>query len=128
MATIHDVRTYDEVRGIAAAHRMSGLPVLLEFHAVERCAPCKAVWPTVASTATQGRVAALLTADIDDCPELAADMGVVKLPTFVLFRGGAEVGRVVGADMTRLDVAIYSSSGGSSSDEFDPYSCEEARF
>jgi thioredoxin 1 len=72
-------------------------PVLVDFGA-DWCPPCRAMEPTVAALAQEyaGRVrfAALNT---DDNPRTAMRYGVMGLPTFILFRGGNEVARLVGA-------------------------------
>jgi thioredoxin 1 len=35
--------------------------------------------------------------DVDDSPQTAQRFGVLSIPTLVLFRGGQERGRVIGA-------------------------------
>ena len=35
--------------------------------------------------------------DVDQEPELAREYGVMSIPTLIIFRDGAEVGRLVGA-------------------------------
>jgi thioredoxin 1 len=35
--------------------------------------------------------------DVDDSPRTAQQLGVLSIPTLILFRGGQEHGRVIGA-------------------------------
>jgi thioredoxin 1 len=75
----------------------SELPVLVDFWA-PWCVPCHLVAPVLEEIAGEQagrlRVAKL---DVDDSPQTAQRFGVLSIPTLVLFRGGQERGRVIGA-------------------------------
>ena len=71
--------------------------VLIDFSA-EWCGPCKAMMPVLQKLSTDynGKMA-IYSVDIDKDPNLAARHGVMSVPTFLLFKDGTAVERVVGA-------------------------------
>jgi thioredoxin 2 len=84
-------RTFDEeVLG-------SPLPVLVDLWA-PWCLPCRGLAPVVEETARTlaGRVR-VAKLNVDDNPETAGRLRLQGIPTLVLFDGGHEVSRVIGA-------------------------------
>jgi thioredoxin 1/putative thioredoxin len=76
---------------------MSELPVLVEFGA-EWCGPCKVVAPELAALANElNEKAKIVTIDIDKSPNLARQLGVQSVPTFVVFHQGRPAAGKVGA-------------------------------
>ena len=75
----------------------SAKPVLVDFGA-EWCPPCKAMAPVIERIAEGLEGSAIIgKLDVDSNPESTARYGVRNLPTFLLFKGGKLVERVVGA-------------------------------
>ncbi|HEY6104665.1 MAG TPA: thioredoxin [Anaeromyxobacteraceae bacterium] len=72
-------------------------PVLVDFHAAW-CGPCHALAPTLDELARDlaGR-ARVVKLDVDEAPDLARQYQVSSIPCLVVFKGGREVGRLVGA-------------------------------
>jgi thioredoxin len=76
---------------------MSELPVLVEFSA-EWCGPCKVVAPELEALAHELKgKCKIVTIDIDKSPNIARQLGVQSVPTFVVFQEGRPVGGRVGA-------------------------------
>ncbi|MGA9773687.1 MAG: thioredoxin [Blastocatellia bacterium] len=72
-------------------------PVLVDFWA-EWCTPCKMLTPTVEQVAQQyeGR-AKVVKMNVDDNNQIPPRYGIKGIPTLILFKGGTEADRVVGA-------------------------------
>ena len=74
----------------------SDKPVLVDFWA-EWCAPCRMVAPVVEQInedyAGDIKVGKL---DVDSSPVISAQLGVMSIPTLILFRDGKPVQRMVG--------------------------------
>ena len=72
-------------------------PVLVDFWA-EWCHPCKMLTPAVEQVAKEyeGK-AKVVKLNIDDSGETPQRFGITGIPTLIVFKGGAEAERVVGA-------------------------------
>src|ERR671939_1421573 len=72
-------------------------PVLVDFWA-EWCAPCRMLAPTVDAVAEKytGR-ARVVKLNVDENPTVSQKYGIKGIPTLILFKGGKEEERVVGA-------------------------------
>ncbi len=76
----------------------SDKPALIDFWA-PWCMPCKIIAPTVEKLAEElkGKVT-VCKCNVDDSPEIATDLSVLNIPTLILFKGGAEVARMIGVN------------------------------
>jgi thioredoxin len=75
----------------------SNLPVFVDFWA-EWCGPCRMVGPAVEQIgkimAGKVKVAKL---NVDENQQIAMKYGVQSIPSLILFKGGKEVARTIGA-------------------------------
>jgi thioredoxin 1 len=72
-------------------------PVVVDFWAAW-CPPCRVIAPILEELAGEfeGRLT-VAKLDADEYPEWQVRCGVYGLPTMIVFRGGEEVARVIGA-------------------------------
>ena len=75
----------------------SRLPVLVDLWA-PWCGPCRTIAPILEQLAVE-RAGSLRIAkvNVDEEPTVSQQIGVQGIPTMVLYRAGAEIGRQVGA-------------------------------
>jgi thioredoxin 1 len=75
----------------------SDVPVINDFWA-ERCGPCKMIAPILEEIAGDYEGQLKITKlDVDTNPETMTAFGIMSIPTLIMFKGGQEVERWVGA-------------------------------
>jgi thioredoxin 1 len=75
----------------------SDLPVLVDFWA-EWCGPCRMMTPVVESVAQKfAGTAKIVKLNVDDNPSVTQRFGIKGIPTMIVFKGGKEAERLVGA-------------------------------
>jgi len=80
----------------------SDTPVIVDFWAAW-CGPCQSIAPYYEKLSNdyQGKIR-FAKVDTDANQYTPSRLGIQGIPTFIVFKGGSEVGRVVGADRAGL--------------------------
>ncbi|MBK6723388.1 MAG: thioredoxin [Acidobacteria bacterium] len=82
----------------------SDKPVLVDFWA-EWCGPCRMIAPTVEAIAEEYKdKASVYKMNVDENMNVPQQFGIRGIPTLILFKGGQEQERIVGA-VTREAIA-----------------------
>jgi thioredoxin 1 len=74
----------------------SGRPVMVDFWA-PWCGPCRMVAPTLEKLAGEQAKLKIAKVNVDENPGLASKYRTMSIPTMIIFQGGREVDRWVGA-------------------------------
>ena len=74
----------------------SDRPVLIDFYA-DWCGPCRMVGPIVEEIAEEHPEYKVCKVNVDEEQELAAEFGVMSIPSLFVMKNGEIVNRVMGA-------------------------------
>ena len=82
--------------------KSGSLPLVVDFWA-PWCGPCRMVGPIIEELATayDGKVV-IGKCNVDDEEELAAEFGIMSIPSILFFKGGQQVDKHVGAATRNL--------------------------
>ncbi|MCJ1403517.1 Cytoplasmic thioredoxin isoenzyme 2 [Xylographa trunciseda] len=70
------------------------------------CGPCKVIAPKVVEFSNTYPDARFYKVDVDEVPDVAQELSVRAMPTFVLFKDGELAETVVGMNPASLEAAI----------------------
>ena len=85
----------------------SPVPVLVDFWA-QWCGPCLMLGPVLEKVAVKySNQLKVRKLNVDENREIAADYQIMSIPCLIIFRGGMEIGRIIGfMDENRLSAKI----------------------
>ncbi len=80
--------------------------VLVDFFATW-CGPCRMLSPELEKVEQEAKdYATILKVDIDDNRDLTKKLGIMSVPTMILFKDGQEVDRIVGYRQSKDLIAL----------------------
>lgn len=83
----------------------SGEPVAVDCYATW-CGPCQMISPRFESFSEKYSNIHFVKVNVDEAQEIATQLGISSLPTFIFYKGGKEVTKFLGADVSRLEAAL----------------------
>ncbi|KAM7220134.1 Thioredoxin-like fold [Rhypophila decipiens] len=98
--TVHIFETHDEFKQAIAKHEV----VIVDAFATW-CGPCKAIAPQIAQWAESPEFKDKIyfgKFDVDHLPDLAQELGIRAMPTFIFFKDGNKVEEFLGANPPAL--------------------------
>ena len=81
--------------------------MILDCYA-EGCGPCKAIAPKLDQWSEEYTDVKFYKVDVDKVQDVAQELGVSAMPTFILFKDGQKVTEVVGAVVPAIEEGIKS--------------------
>ncbi|KAA6409230.1 MAG: thioredoxin [Lasallia pustulata] len=75
------------------------------------CGPCKQIAPKVVTLSNIFSSVRFFKLDVDEVPDVAQELSIRAMPTFLLFKDGERAGEVVGASEKALEAAIVKAGG-----------------
>ncbi|KAL2177716.1 thioredoxin-like protein [Thermothelomyces heterothallicus CBS 202.75] len=93
--TVHNIETVDQFKETIAKH-----PVVLLDAFATWCGPCKAIAPQIAKWSEDPEFSDSIhfaKFDVDQLPDLAQELGIRAMPTFIVFKDGEKADSFTGA-------------------------------
>lgn len=70
------------------------------------CSPCKVIAPEIVKLSEIHDGARFYKIDVDEHPEIAAELEVRAMPTFIFFKDGKKLQQVVGANKPAIEAVV----------------------
>jgi len=82
-------------------------PVLVDFFATW-CGPCRMMAPTIDEVSQEmAGKASVYKLDIDEAPQIAQQLGIMSVPTFMVFKDGKVSSQTIGAQPKENILALF---------------------
>jgi thioredoxin 1 len=98
---VHNVNSKEEF-----AEALKNNPVVVLDAFATWCGPCKVIAPQVVKFSDEFPGAHFIKLDVDEVPDVAQELGVRAMPTFLIFKNEEKVQEIVGANPKALLAAI----------------------
>ncbi|KAF2671666.1 Cop c 2-like protein [Microthyrium microscopicum] len=89
-----------------------GVAVLDAF--AEWCGPCKMIAPHIKTMSEKTDKVKFYKFDVDALPAVAQELNIRAMPTFIVYKDGEEVQKIVGANIKAIETAIASADASES--------------
>lgn len=99
--TVHNLANKAEYRTALKDNKV----VVLDCFATW-CGPCKVIAPQVAKFSEEFSNVHFVKVDVDEVPDVAQELNIRAMPTFVIFKNGEVEETIVGANPKALQAAI----------------------
>ncbi|KAJ4270165.1 thioredoxin trx1 [Fusarium torreyae] len=102
---VQDIKTTKEFKDLVST---TDKAVLVDCFATW-CGPCKAISPILNKLSDESALSQsikFVKFDVDELPDLTADLGVRAMPTFFVFKNGDKVDELVGANPQALQTML----------------------
>ncbi|KAF5022083.1 hypothetical protein F66182_5881 [Fusarium sp. NRRL 66182] len=108
---VKDIKTTQEFQDLVST---TDKPILVDCFATW-CGPCKAISPILSRLSDEAAFSdkiEFVKFDVDELPDLTANLGVRAMPTFFLFKNGDKVDELVGANLQALQTMLTKATVG----------------
>ncbi|XP_076902058.1 thioredoxin H1-like [Bidens hawaiensis] len=106
---VFGVHNPDQWKEQLEKHKGSQKLVVVDFTA-SWCGPCRVIAPILADFAKKMPHVAFLKVDIDEVESVAQEYSIEAMPTFLFFKNGEVIDKVVGAKKDDLHACIVKHS------------------